>query len=896
MSSTAPVANAPSGAQPRDLPTTPRPAATPDRTIHMVGNAHLDPVWLWPWQEGYQEARATFWSAIQRMDEYPDFVFTCDQMILLSWVEESDPELFRRIQERVAEGRWVNVGGWWVEPDCNMPMGESFARQGLYGQRYLMTRFGIPARTGMNVDPFGHNTMLPQILRGQGMRSYVFLRPGPHESDFDDTLFQWEAPDGSRVLGYRIPYEYGSPAGSVDGQTDKSLGQVDRSLGDVMVFYGVGNHGGGPTKANIESIHRYDRMGSFGRLRMSTPDTYFDEIEGRGEEFLDTIGVVRSDLQHHAPGCYSAHSGIKAWQKRAQYALLSAERWAAVVALHDDVPYPRAEFERAWKQVLFNQFHDVLPGSAIESAYDDARDQLGEAVAIAKRIIVQAHNVIARQVSVPFEDGTQPVLVFNQHPWPVSTDVELQFGAQRSGVHVVDADGRTVVHQRTQSVATTDDVSRGALVFRADLPPLGHRLYRLRPGQAPVGAAWSGDAPTPLTVSEHLLENEHVRIEIDPATGWIRSYLDRETGIDLMRGVDGSTHTQVCADPTDTWGHRVVSYAWPGETMTLRRIVVRESGPLRARIRIEREWHRSLLVEELVLDHDSRALRIDVTLDWREQAHLMKLRYPTVLQDPSATYEIPYGNEPRPVDGAEEPAQSWVDLTGTVDDVPAGLTVVTTNKHAYDVAGGDEPSIGVTAVRSPVYSWHDPRLLDPEGIYTYQDQGTQRFSVELVPHAGDRRAIEPTRRATVLGSPVRAMLESFHGGELGSEHSFVSDGAGGVLVTAVKGSEDPVTDDGTGGADLIVRAVETRGEHTHARIALPLVDRVLEEDFPPYRIRTFRVPRDPARPVVEVDLVEWPVAVGAAAPASEPQTGAPEAVAPEPEPAAETFAAAGTEQ
>ena len=190
--SKAPIANAPSGDQPRDLPDL-RPLATPDRTLHMIGNAHLDPVWLWPWQEGYQEARATFWSAIHRMDEYPDFVFTCDQVVLLTWVEECDPELFARIKERIADGRWQMVGGWWVEPDCNMPGAESFVRQGLYGQRYLLEKFGIIATVGMNVDPFGHNAMLPQILRGQGMDSYCFLRPGPHESDLAPSLFWWES-------------------------------------------------------------------------------------------------------------------------------------------------------------------------------------------------------------------------------------------------------------------------------------------------------------------------------------------------------------------------------------------------------------------------------------------------------------------------------------------------------------------------------------------------------------------------------------------------------------------------------------------------------------------------------------------------------------------------------
>ncbi|MCU1441272.1 MAG: alpha-mannosidase [Rhodoglobus sp.] len=852
--SNAPMANAPSGPQPRDLPPAPRPRASPDRTLHMIGNAHLDPVWLWPWQEGYQEARATFKSAIDRMDEYPDFIFTCDQIVLLSWVEEQDPKLFARIQERVAEGRWVNAGGWWVEPDCNMPMGESFARQGLYGQRYLQSRFNKIATVGMNVDPFGHNAMIPAILRGQRMDSYCFLRPGQQESDYAQTLFWWEAADGSRVLGYNIPFEYGSPPGDVVGQTEKSLAQLDRTLGEMMVFYGVGNHGGGPTKANIESIHRYDRMGSFGRMTMSSPRDYFDEILARGEGFLDSLDVRRDDLQHHAPGCYSAHSGIKAWQRRAQFAALSAERWAAVVHVTDGIEYPRGQLEGAWKQILFNQFHDILPGSAIESSYDDARDQLGEAVAVSKRIITRAHNVIARRVDIPHEDGTQPVLVFNPHPWAVETDVDLQYGGNPTGVHVVDGEGAPVVHQRSQSTATTDDKSRGALVFRAEVPALGYALYRLRPGTVPT-------AGSPLTVSESVIENDHLRVELDPKTGWISSLVTKATGVDVMAGVDGTQHTQVCDDPTDTWGHRVVSYAWPGATMELKRIVVRESGPLRSRVRIERAWGASSLVEELILSHDSGVLRVNVTLDWREQAHLLKLRFPTSLVDPTATYEIPYGTIERPVDGAEEPGQSWVDLTGTVDGEPAGLTVVTTNKHAYDVSpgssdNGNQPSIGVTAVRSPVYSWHDPRLLDPEGFYSFQDQGIQRFSYELVPHAGDWRAAQPARRALLAGAPVRAMLESFHPGDLPRRHSFASDGGGAVLVTAIKGSEDPAAD---GGADLIVRAVETTGAPGRASIELPLVGRTLDLEFGANQIRTVRVPKDPAAQVVDVDLLEWPL-------------------------------------
>jgi alpha-mannosidase len=859
----APLSNAPAGFDESSVPPETRPLASPNRHVHMIGNAHLDPVWLWPWQEGYQEARATFASAIDRMDEYPDFVFTCDQMVQLSWVEESDPALFARIVKREAEGRWVNVGGWWVEPDCNMPTGESFARQGLYGQRYLQSRFGRSATVAMNVDPFGHNAMLPQILSQQGLSAYCFLRPGPHETSMPHTAFWWESPDGSRILGYRIPYEYASHEREVDRQTEKSIAQLDRNLTDVMVFYGVGNHGGGPTKNNIESIHRFNRMGTFGSMKMSSPPQYFDELRARlGPSGMDDLPVWAGDLQHHAPGCYSAHSGIKRWQRRAQAALLSAERWAAVVSHSDGIEYPRDDLERAWKQVLFNQFHDVLPGSAIESAYDDARDQLGEAVAIAKRIITRAQNIIARQIEIPHDPSVQPIVVFNPHPWAVVETVEMghQKGLQPTGMHVTDARGRQTPSQRIQPASQISDQPRGAVAFQVDLPAFGYRLYYLAGGAAPEGTPWAIAEPGSLTATSSLLENDVVRLELDPSTGWLSSFVDKRTGIDLVRGAEGD-HTQICQDPTDTWGHRVVSYNWPGDRMATESISLRESGPLRARIRVERTWGASRLVEEFVLGHDSDHVEVRVTLDWREKAHLMKLRFPVALEGVTGTYEIPYGSIERPVNGSEEPGQSWVDLTGTSPgtDRVAGLAVINDAKHGYDVspAGVREgrdvaASIGITAVRSPVYSWHDPHLLDPEGDYVYQDQGTQRFTYHLVPHEGPVDKADLTRRAAQLNSRPRAMFESFHDGTLPSELAFVDDGAGSVIVTAVKGTEEESD-------DLIVRAVETAGRSTSATISIPLLDRTLEAEFGPHQLRTWRLPSDPAAEAIEVDLVERPL-------------------------------------
>ncbi|MFW6598401.1 alpha-mannosidase [Propionibacteriaceae bacterium Y2011] len=860
-----PMGNAPSGPLPTEqsAPTVP---GRPRRTIHMIGNSHVDPVWLWPWQEGYAEARATFWSVIHRMAEYPDFVFSCDQVVLLAWVREQDPVLFERIKERVAEGRWINTGGWWVEPDCNMPLGESFARQGLYGQRFLIEHFGTPATVGMNVDPFGHNAMIPAILQGQGMHTYTFLRPGPHEaSDVPDTPFWWVAPDGSRVLTSRIPFEYCSSDGDLAYQIDKGLAQLERTFDPLMIFYGVGNHGGGPTRANLDSIGRYQRMGTYGDLVLSSPADFFAAVTARVEADDLELPEWHGDLQHHAAGCYSAHSGIKSWQQRAQQAVLTAERWAIIADVlgRDGNPAladPREDLTQAWHQVLFNQFHDVLPGSAIETAYEDARDQLGEAVSIAKRITTRAHNAIARQVDIPFQEGTQAVMVFNPHPWPIRTVVDMNYGMS-APVHagVVDADGTPVDSQPTRSVASMEHPGRGAVAFAADLPATGYALYRL--------VATRTEPTTSLVATDTTLENDRLRVELDPVTGWLRSLVDKATGTDLVAGSAGG-HLTVCGDGSDTWGHHVVTYAWPGEELPVERIEPGECGPLRASIKVFRRWRSSTVIEEFMLHADSSELEVRVEIDWREPLTVLKLRVPVALTDPTATYEIPYATMVRPVDAAEEPAQSWVDLSGSAGDQNAGLTVITTAKHGYDVSPAGHPtpdstpSIGITAVRSPAYAWNDPQRLDADSGIGFQDQGRQAFRYLLVPHDGDWRNADPTRRAAELRQPVRAMLEAFHHGTLPGRASFAAGRDAGVMITAIKGSEDPADGATDGEPDVIVRAVETHGTSTSTTLDLDFVGRSLQADFGPYQVRTFKIPRSSRRRVTEVDLVERPLPGG----------------------------------
>ncbi|HEY3543338.1 MAG TPA: glycoside hydrolase family 38 C-terminal domain-containing protein [Gaiellaceae bacterium] len=776
--------------------------------LHMIGNAHIDPVWLWQWPEGYQEVRATFQSAVERLDEYPEYIFTCDSSLFFAWVEESDPALFERIRAHVQSGRFQVIGGWWIEPDCNIPGGESFVRQALYGQRYLQEKFGVTATTGANIDSFGHNATIPQILAKSGCDSYVFLRPGPKEKELPAPLFRWESPDGSSVLAYRIPHEYLAPKDDIGEHVETAVGTLPEEGGEWAVFYGVGNHGGGPTIANLEQIRKLGAP-----LEPSSLRAFFDGVDGRD------VQVVRGELQYHARGCYTSHSGIKRWNRRAENLLLRAEKWSAVAASIGVQRYPHDELEQAWKLLLFNQFHDTLAGTSIMPAYEDARDQLGHASSIAANAFNAAVQSIARQIDVPHEDDIRPVVVFNPHPWPVETVAEIEYTWMReSGASVCDEDGCDIPMQHTRAL-TTMSSARARLAFPVELPPLGYRTYRVRP--------WTVELPavTPL-------ENEHLKLEIDPATGRIASLLLKATGVDLA--APGAKHAVVIDDPSDTWGHDVVAYDREIGEFECTSVQVIETGCVRSIVRVESAYGSSKLREDYVVSAGVPYVDVRIALDWHEPLKLLKLRYPTSVDTDEATFETPYGHIVRPATGDEQPGQSWVDVSG--DD--RGLTVINDAKYGYDVRGGD---VGISAVRSPVWAWHDPRELEEGGDFEYMDLARQLFTVRLVPHAGDWRAAGAVRRALELNQPPFALIETYHDGSLPQRQSFADDGGGDVVVTVVKRAED---DDAT----WVVRAVESGGREASARIEI--FGQTIEARFGPYEIKTFVGSR-------ETGLLEW---------------------------------------
>ncbi|WP_052487001.1 alpha-mannosidase [Gordoniibacillus kamchatkensis] len=802
------------------------------RKLHMIGNAHLDPVWLWQWQEGFQETKATFRSALDRMKEYDDFVFTNSSAANYEWVENNDPAMFEEIKQRVKEGRWQIVGGWWVQPDCNIPGGESFVRQGLYGQRYFLEKLGVTAKVGYNVDSFGHHGMLPQILKKSGMDYYVMMRPMPNEKGLPSRLFLWESDDGSQVLSFRLPFEYCTWGKDLEKHIRRCMSEMKEPYDDLMVFYGVGNHGGGPTKENIDSLKRMNALPDFPEIVFTGPNEFFAEIERKGLP----IPVVHDDLQHHASGCYAAHSGIKQWNRQAENKLIAAEKWSALASRITGQKYPD-DFHRAWKNVLFNQFHDILAGTSLESAYEDARNMHGEAMSIGERNQNYAIQSLSWNIGIEQEEGMKPIVVFNPHSWNSRVNVEIEIGGMKETSVLVDETGKQVPYQTVQSHATSG--GRYRLSFIADLPAMGYRVYKVLPESK------EGRAGEPIKANDYSLENDRLRVEFDPKTGFISSLFDKKVNYEVFRGA--GARPVVIEDKSDTWSHNVFHFnnvIGEFKAVSVQRV---EHGPVKSVVRVTSEYGKSTLVQDFALYRELDYIDVKVTVDWREHFKMLKLVFPVNLVFTKQTYEIPYGFKEREHNGEEEPGQSWVDYGGILREggTVYGLSLINDAKYSYSIMNKE---LALTVLRSPIYAHHDPLVPDANGHYSFIDQGIQQFHYRLLPHEGSWEQAGTVKRALELNQRPTSIIETYHEGKLPQKASYISVDQDNIIVSSVKKAEE--------GNDLIVRCYETSKTATRATIRLPYADRVIEASFGPCEIKTFRVPEDADLPVTETNMLE----------------------------------------
>ncbi|MBR4941516.1 MAG: alpha-mannosidase, partial [Clostridia bacterium] len=643
------------------------------KNIYLVGNAHLDPVWQWRWQEGSAEAKATFRSALDRLNEFPDFIFVCSSASVYRWIEEFDPEMFEEVRQRVRQGRIVVVGGMHVQPDCNNPSGEGFARQALYSQRYFKEKFGVTATVGYNVDSFGHNLMLPQILKKSGMRDYIFMRPGKYELNLENELFDWVSPDGSSVTTYRILDGYSYNFHDMEELT-RRLQQIDSESAtdseDGFLFYGVGNHGGGPTVQNLTLIEEYRKNSPEKNLVYSNVSDLFDRIR----ESKTELPKYTEDLQHHAAGCYASLSAVKAAIRRSECELIAAETFQTLAnKLLGKAPKPKA-FEEAWNNVCFVHFHDSMGGCSIREAHDDSLYILGSAQNTAA---VEANNAlqsISWKMDTSKKELGLPVVIFN----PNGFDVDELVCVNRYGEGAFDSDGNPVPTQNVYSSAE-ECMFRTDIMLKAHVPALGYAVYYIRDTwpddqtrlavtlEAPDSSVRAIPYTGYRTANNRqgtVLENDLLRIEFELHTGYISSFVDKRSGEEL---ITARAAVPVVVDEyyQDAWGHCSTYFNDYMARFSDAEVTVTESGLLRATVKVVSRYNSSTLTQYFSLEPGSDRLSVRAEIDWREHHKMLKMAWPMKVTDPAAYYEIPFGVIRRPANGEEEPGLMWTAVKGS---------------------------------------------------------------------------------------------------------------------------------------------------------------------------------------------------------------------------------------
>ena len=793
-------------------------------TVRAVGNSHIDMAWLWPWTETVEVVRNTFQSVLDLMREYPDFKFTMSSARTYEWMQEKYPDLFEQIKQRVKEGRWEVIGGMWVEPDLNMPDGESLVRQILVGKRYFQKNFGADIKIGWNPDSFGYNWQLPQIYKKSGIDYFVTskLLWATDYTKFPYRLFWWEAPDGSRLLTY-FPHEYANDFNPEQMTQDLSLyapliyGSNITNSPQMLYLYGIGDHGGGPTRTMLDRADRLrDPNTVFPKIDFSTAKEFFADLNKALPKLKVPTWKDELYFEYHR-GVYTSQADTKQRIRHDEELMLDAEKYASLASLFGR-PYAQDQLELAWKNLLFDHFHDVMPGSGIAVNYLDAKRNLEDVARSAKEVTDGALGEILAHVNTQ-GDGV-PVVVFNSLSWPRTEviEVEVQLPSQTKQVRVVDSSGALVEYQL---IAMDTATNRAHLLILTNVPPMGYRTYFVRqagtPG-APVDVI-NGQLQG-VKAHDTTLENRYLQVNIDPQSGCITSLLDLRTRTEALAPAEtdtGGPKTSACGnllqafyDKPQKWDAWNIDADFEKQHWDLDKadeVKLAESGPLRAVIRVKKHFQNSTFVQDITMYAGVPRVDVKMQADWHEKHILLKVAFPLSAHSDKATFEIPYGSIERPTTRNtpaeqakfEVPAQRWADLSNSMSsDAKHGFSLLNDSKYGYDVKGN---VLRLSLLRSP--EWPDP----------HADEGHHEFTYSLYPHAGSWRDAQTVRRGYELNYKLIAVQSQKHDGTLPAEHSFVGIEADNVVLTAIKKSEDADS--------LVLRFYEWAGKEVEVKLHLP---------------------------------------------------------------------------
>jgi len=838
-------------------------AAAKEYTLLCVSHAHIDMNWMWSWPETVAVTHDTFQTMLALMDEYPAFIYTQSQASTYRLIEQYNPGMFEQIRQRVREGRWEVTASQWVEGDKNMSSGESISRHLLYSRAYFQDRFGLsPEDVQVDYEPdtFGHPATLPTILARGGVRYYYHCRGshGPH-------LYWWMGGDGSRILVFNDSTWYMS---AIEPEIADPLVEFSLTTGLKCrpVLYGVGDHGGGPTRRDLRRISEMDAWPVYPNVQCSTLHDFYRHAEAQAAN----VPEVEGERNFVFPGCYTSQARQKEANRHGENILYSAESAATVGARLAGVPYPHDRLDEAWKKVLFDQFHDILPGSGVRATRHYTLGHAQETQAAASMARSHALRALSERVNTAALLGAfagEPGRAYKDR-----RDGERAFGAgvgnaagaggessyssaqgsdraflvynplpyERAAV--VEAKLWDVTLDRERLVATLDPASEGGLdpqpvqvldsgaywghtyltvAFPVQLPAMGYRSVCVSDRKAELGLVeegivdpWAGQGGSfrKIVPLNWTLENEWVKVVVDPATGCLSSLVDKGSGREWAPEGGLTGILQRCLEANQGMTAWVIGQYLERRDLlgggTVKRV---HDGPHVQTVR----WtypHGQIGAYDTTLELDITvrrgAPRVEFSLrvDWREIGHKeggipqLKLRFPLATSSAQARYEVPFGSVARPMLGDQDvPAQRWVDLS---EEDGAGVTLVNSSKYGFSVEPGAEgtTSLNMTLLRASI---------DPDPL---PDLGEHTIAYALVPHGAGWTVGDCVQAGEAFNIPPVVLSCGFHEGALPCALSLVEIENQNVRLGAIKEGQD--------GDSIVLRLFEVEGLDSEARIAL----------------------------------------------------------------------------
>jgi alpha-mannosidase len=801
-----------------------------DGTCYFLGHSHLDAAWLWSFSESIEVFHLTCETILKLMEKYPDFCFCQSSAQYYRWLEEKYPETFEKVKRRVKEGRWEIVGGTWVESDGNMPSGESFVRQFLYGKRYFKEKFGVDVDIAWMPDSFGYAWTLPQIMKKAGMKIFLTQKMLWNDTTvFPYYFFRWTASDGSSIFAHQTVGTYDEPATETRILDQMKYLNRRQRLDDLLLLFGTGDHGGGVTEDMVQRALEFVEGMKPIKGVFSTSKEYFNILTKKIEGMK--IPQINDELyfEFHR-GTYTTQAKVKKNNRRAECLLEAAEKFSTLARKYG-YEYPSKELNDAWEKLLLNQFHDVLPGSSIPEVYKDSENHFEFILNTANSIISKSLKAIAAKIDTTGEGKS--LLVFNPLSWPRNDIVEVALDELGDNFEIYDEQGRIVPSQIIEE-------DRKAVFVGEDVPPLGYKEYRAK--QTHQKSKPQTSLSSEETEKEIKLENEFFIVKVDKATGLVKSVFDKNNRKEVFQGCGNQIQIfedypfsgrkcvmyPVDAAVFDAW--EVYIYQQPDGVKYVElkdpvEVKLVEKGPVRALVSVkynygQEERSDSMFTQEIILYNQIPLVEFKLHVDWHAEHRLAKVAFPLNVHSDFTTYEAPYGfiarRNPLSPNATlaerakyEVPGQKWIDHS--TEDGSYGVSLLNDCKYGFDAIND---TIRMTLLRSAGYPIELRAAfglpIDKAAMAELTDQGEHHIAYALYPHRSDFKKALTTKKAYEFNYPLMPIIEPSHKGCLPKVYSFVSIQPENIILTAIKKAEDS--------NGIILRFYETCGEDTKAVI------------------------------------------------------------------------------